>query len=197
MIVEEQICEIVPESETYHDNENFLQQSFCHELNAFPKDKETTLSANGSYLNQLLEETVFSPEKENSKRIAENKLKYKKLKQKLNLLTEQLQDQGLFKDQKDTTSPNKSRLLKLALQLEKSLQTQAIDYQLLESILKEIHKIVEHKRDHDILILRGARLMTTLSAIIKRFPSLHRTEASQATHSLDLGNLAFIQHSDY
>jgi uncharacterized coiled-coil protein SlyX len=115
MIVEEQICESVAESETYHDNENFLYQSFCNEQNAFPKDKEATLPTNASYLNQLLEETVFSPEKENSKRIAENKLKYKKLKQKLNLLTEQLQDQGLFKDQKDTNSPNKSRLLKLAL----------------------------------------------------------------------------------
>ena len=36
--------------------------------------------------------------------------------------------------------------------------------------------------------------MTTLSAIIKRFPSLHKTEASQATHSLDLGKLVLIQH---
>ena len=115
MIIEEIISESLPETDNYHDNENFLQQSFCQEQNVFPKDKETSVSTTGSYLNQLLEETVFSPEKENSKRIAENKFKYKKLKQKLNLLTEQLQDQGLFKDQKDTTSPNKSRLLKLAL----------------------------------------------------------------------------------
>jgi len=60
----------------------------------------------------------------------ENRLKYKKIKQKLNNLSEQFQDQGLFKEQKDITSPNKSRLLKLAIELEKSVKTQATDYQL-------------------------------------------------------------------
>ena len=72
------------------------------------------------------------------------------------------------------TSPNKSRLLKLAIELEKAIRMQAVDYQLVESILKEIQKIVDHKREHDILILRGAKVMNTLIAIIKRFPSLHR-----------------------
>lgn len=47
----------------------------------------------------------------------ESKLKYKKLKQKLAVLCEQIQDQGLLKDQKDVASPNKSRLVKLALEL--------------------------------------------------------------------------------
>lgn len=83
-----------------------------------------------SYLNQLIEETTLSPEKENARRLLDNKLKYKKLKQKLNLLTEQIQDQGLLKDQRDITSPNKSRLMKLALELEKSIKTQAVDYTL-------------------------------------------------------------------
>jgi hypothetical protein len=54
------------------------------------------------------------------------------------------------------------------------LKTQAIDYQLVESLLREIQKIVEYRREHDILILRGARLMGTLFAIVKRFPSLHK-----------------------
>jgi hypothetical protein len=106
--------------------------------------------------------------------VAESKLKYKKLKQKLAVLCEQIQDQGLVKDQKDVASPNKSRLVKLALELEKSLRTQAIDYPLVESLLREIQKIVEHKREHDIWILRGARVLSTLFTIIKRFPSLHR-----------------------
>lgn len=88
----------------------------------------------------------MSPDKECSKRIAENKIKHKKLKQKLNLLSEQILDQGLLKDQKDITSPNKSRLLKLAIELEKSIRTQAIDYQLVEPLLREIQKILEHKR---------------------------------------------------
>jgi hypothetical protein len=60
---------------------------------------------------------MLALEKEASKKTLENKLKYKKLKQKLNVLSEQIQDQGLLKEQKDTTSPNKSRLMKLALEL--------------------------------------------------------------------------------
>lgn len=84
----------------------------------------------------------MSPEKESSRRLAENKLRHKKLKQKLNQLSEQLLEQGLHKDPKDTTSPNKSRLLKLALEAEKALHTQAIDYFLLEGILRDILKIL-------------------------------------------------------
>ena len=61
------------------------------------------------------------------------------------MLSEQILDQGLFKDQKDITSPNKSRLLKLAIELDKAIRTQAVDYQQVESIQKEIQKIVEHK----------------------------------------------------
>lgn len=64
--------------------------------------------------------------------------------------------------------------MKLALELEKALRTQAIEYPFLESHLKEITKILEHKREHDLLILRGARMLSTLSAIIRRFPSLHK-----------------------
>jgi hypothetical protein len=75
--------------------------------------------------------------------------------------------------------------MKLSLELEKSLKTQAIDYPLVESILREIQKIVEHRREHDILILRGARFMSTLLTIIKRFPSLHRSEAQQSMAVLD------------
>jgi hypothetical protein len=116
----------------------------------------------------------------------ESKLKYKKLKQKLAVLCEQIQDQGLVKDQKDVASPNKSRLVKLALELEKSLRTQAIDYPLVESVLREIQKIVEYKREHDILILRGARALGTLFTIIKRFPSLHRNEAIQSAPALEI-----------
>jgi hypothetical protein len=115
-----------------------------------------------------------SLDREGGRRALEGKLRYKKLKQRLNALSEQVIDQGLLKDQRDITSPNKSRLMKLALELEKSLRTQAIEYALVESLLKEIQKIVEHRREHDLLILRGARLMGTLSAIVRRFPSLHK-----------------------
>jgi hypothetical protein len=85
------------------------------------------------------------PDRE-SRRGAEGRQRYKKLKQRLNALSEQVQDQGLLKDPRDTASPNKSRLMKLALELEKALRTQAIEYPLLESLLKEIAKILEHRR---------------------------------------------------
>jgi hypothetical protein len=85
-------------------------------------------------------------EKENARRLAESKLRHKKVKQKLNALTEQILDQGLLREQKDITSSNKSRLLKLSIELERAFQTQAVEYPLVESLLKEIQKIVEHKR---------------------------------------------------
>lgn len=111
-------------------------------------------------------------------------MRLKKLKQKLSALSEQAIEQGLLKEEKDLTSSNKSRLLKLALELEKSLKTQAIEYGAVESILKEIQKIVEHKREHDLLILRGARIICTLAAILRKFPSLHKTEANQSMLAL-------------
>jgi hypothetical protein len=140
------------------------------------------------------EDGMSVPEKEGLRRSLENKLKYKKLKQKLAVLCEQIQDQGVLKDQKDVASPNKSRLVKLALELEKSLKTQAIDYTLVESLLREIQKIVEYRREHDILILRGARLLNTLFTIVRRFPSLHRNEAHQSTPALEMSTLGPSQH---
>ena len=71
------------------------------------------------------------------------------------------------------------------MELDNAFRTQAVDYQQVESILREIQKIVEHKREHDILILRGARAMTTLIAMIKRFPALHRNEAAQSMASME------------
>ena len=131
-------------------------------------------SSTSGFSNQSSEDCILSPCKEGLKKITENKLRYKKLKQKLNVLCEQIQYQGFMKDQKDVTSQNKSRLMKLALELEKSLKTQAIDYALVESLLKEIQKIMEYKKEQDLLILRGARMMGTLFTLIRRFPSLHR-----------------------
>ncbi len=91
-----------------------------------------------------------------------------------------------MKEQKDVTSPNRARLLKLSIELEKTAKSQAPEYPVLESQLREVAKIVEHRREHDLLILRSARLLHTLSAFLKRFPSLHRTEAVQAQPALDL-----------
>jgi hypothetical protein len=53
-----------------------------------------------------------------------------------------MQEQGLIKDQRDITSPNKSRLMKLAIELEKAVKALATDYLQVEGFLKEIQKIV-------------------------------------------------------
>lgn len=148
------------------------------------KETEDTDQLRQMFLNQSLDEGLPAAEKESARKLTETKLRHKKLRQKLALLSELFLDQGLLKEHRDMTSPNKGRLLKLAIELDRSIRTQAIDYQLVESILKEIQKIVDHRREHDILILRGARVMTTLIAIVKRFPSLHRTEAAQSMVSL-------------
>lgn len=80
-------------------------------------------------------------EREGGRR-CEGRLRYKKLKQRLQVLSEQVMDQGLLKDPKDIASPNKARLMKLALELEKALRTQAVEYPLVESLLREVQKIL-------------------------------------------------------
>lgn len=82
--------------------------------------------------------------------------------------------------------------MKLALEFEKGIKTQAKDYIMLQSILKEMLKIIQYKRQHDILILKGARLISSLNSIIKQFPSLHRNEALQSMPVIQLSILFFI-----
>ena len=84
------------------------------------------------------------------------------------------------------TSPNKGRIMKLALELERTVRMQAIDYPVLEGLLKELLKIAEHKREHDVVIMRAGRVMGSLVFVVRRLPSLHRTEAHQSMLAIEL-----------
>lgn len=68
------------------------------------------------------------------------------MKRRLTSLCSQHQDKCLIKDNREVSSPNKSRILTLAIEFEKNTLNQTKDYQLLETKLKEIQKILDHKR---------------------------------------------------
>lgn len=68
------------------------------------------------------------------------------MKRKLASVCGQHQDKWAIKESKEVSSPNKSRILTLAIEFEKYTLNQTKDYQILESKLKEIHKILDHKR---------------------------------------------------
>ena len=72
----------------------------------------------------------------------ENKLKYRRLRQKLASMSYQHQESSLMTDLKEVSSSNKSRILKLAIELEKLTQTQNREYATIENVLKEIQKIL-------------------------------------------------------
>ena len=54
----------------------------------------------------------------------ENKVKYRRLRQKLTSMTYQHHEQSMMNELKEVTSPNKSRILRLGVELEKMTQTQ-------------------------------------------------------------------------
>lgn len=58
----------------------------------------------------------------------ENKLRYRRLKQKLTSLCGEHQEKFLTKINKEVSSPNKSRLLTLAIEFEKMTLNQTKDY---------------------------------------------------------------------
>jgi hypothetical protein len=83
--------------------------------------------------------------------------------------------------------------MRLAIEFEKIVKTQTKDYQQMEHILKEIQKIIDHKREHDLLILRQTKFIPTVTAFLKQFPCFHKNESNQSLYSVLISNTDIIK----
>lgn len=120
---------------------------------------------------------------EDEVRRGENKLKYRKLRQKLNSMGFHHDDKCVVN--KDFSSPKKQRIMKLALDFDKMAKIQNRDYEALELTAREICRMVENKHELDLQLLRQSRFVPALFELLQKVPSLHKAEFSQLHRGLE------------
>ena len=109
-----------------------------------------------------------------SERMNAIKLREKKLKQKMALKAVKHENYRTYKQ--DFPSPNKQRIQKLSFEIEKQLFPNIKDYDSLESMLKELIKILDQKKQNDLNILRQTRVIYSLVEVLKKPASCHKSE---------------------
>ena len=85
---------------------------------------------------------------------------------------------------KDISSEKKQRIMKLALDLEKQIKIQNRDYEVLELTAREIYKIIESNREHNLHHLRQSRFIPSLFELLIKVPTLHKAEFAQCLRGL-------------
>ena len=109
-----------------------------------------------------------------SERMNAIKLREKKLKQKMALKAVKHENYRTYKQ--DFPSPNKQRLQKLSFEIEKQIFPIIKDYDTIESLLKELIKILDQKKQNDLNILRQTRVIYSLVEVLKKPASCHKSE---------------------
>ena len=112
------------------------------------------------------------------------KLREKKLKQKMALKAVKHENYRTYKQ--DFPSPNKQRLQKLSFEIEKQIFPIIKDYDTIESLLKELIKILDQKKQNDLNILRQTRVIYSLVEVLKKPASCHKSEMKSLGKILQL-----------
>lgn len=107
------------------------------------------------------------------------RLKSKKIKQQL--ATKSFGNEGLFVTKETGSSLNKPRLQKLTLEFEKGLQGPVKDYELLNTILLDIGKIIEKNVESDLHVLRQVRFVGLFVELIKSVSTTPKIRILQLT----------------
>ena len=157
-----------------------------------PLDQEPNIHIKSSEHQKLLKEYGLSIQEESntimlfksipgnineelkSERMNAIKLREKKLKQKMALKAVKHENYRTYKQ--DFPSPNKQRIQKLSFEIEKQLFPNIKDYDSLESMLKELIKILDQKKQNDLNILRQTRVIYSLVEVLKKPASCHKSE---------------------
>ena len=119
-----------------------------------------------------------------SERMNAIKLREKKLKQKMALKAVKHENYRTYKQ--DFPSPNKQRLQKLSFEIEKQIFPIIKDYDTIESLLKELIKILDQKKQNDLNILRQTRVIYSLVEVLKKPASCHKSEMKSLGKILQL-----------
>lgn len=110
--------------------------------------------------------TLVGENKVVQQRFSALKRKCKKIKQCIQIKHFK-DDEIIFKNEYFNSS-NKTRLYKLTLDLEKLVPEQKQNYDMINSIFKEIHKLVDKHNENDLHILRSNRFISIFIDFIKK-----------------------------
>jgi hypothetical protein len=67
------------------------------------------------------------------------------------------------------TSPNKKKLLKLFMELEKSIMPKIKDYDQLANNLKEVSNILDNRREADLIIIRQSKFIPLIIEVALKY----------------------------
>ena len=112
------------------------------------------------------------------------KLREKKLRQKMALKAVKHENYRTYKQ--DFPSPNKQRIQKLSFEIEKQIFPNIKDYDSIESMLKELIKILDQKKQNDLNILRQTKLIYSLVEVLKKPASCYKKEMKSLGKILEL-----------
>lgn len=166
------LCDIVLIDEVSNDqhllskNHKKLKNQYCLTVN----DEKACI------LNCLPTELAAS-------RLVALKKKCKRIRQTLNSLSAKNENIPLGKE--SVTSPNKNRLHKYSVELEKLINNQLRDFKSIETILKEVQKILAMNNENDLQILRANKFLSNLVEICKSVNVSHKNELGNIVKQLD------------
>lgn len=90
----------------------------------------------------------------------------------------QLENSNLYGGIKETTSTSKNRLQKICNDLDKHLNNQIRDLNVIEHLFRELIKILEAFKDADYIILRQLKFVTLVVEIFKKVVGCRKNEYS-------------------
>jgi hypothetical protein len=118
-----------------------------------------------------------------NERINSIKLRVKKIKQKLSLRS--VKHENFWSYKQDFPSNNKQRIQKISFDIEKQTLPN-INYESLESTLKDLIKILEQKKQNDLHIMRQLKIINYLVEILKKPAVCHKSEIKNLGKIIEL-----------
>jgi hypothetical protein len=119
-----------------------------------------------------------------NERINAIKIRFKKVKQKLSLRA--IKHENFWSYKQDFPSNNKQRLQKISFEIEKNTIPVIKDYESLENSIKDLIKILEQKKQNDLHIMRGLKVIHCLVEILKRPAVCHKSEIKNLGKIIEL-----------
>lgn len=119
-----------------------------------------------------------------NERINAIKIRFKKVKQKLSLRA--IKHENFWSYKQDFPSNNKQRLQKISFDIEKNSLPVIKDYESLENSIKDLIKILEQKKQNDLHIMRGLKVIHCFVEILRRPAVCHKSEIKNLGKIIEL-----------
>ncbi|KRX04677.1 hypothetical protein PPERSA_09469 [Pseudocohnilembus persalinus] len=120
----------------------------------------------------------------NNERLSLLKKKCKKIKQRMAVKCMKHEKACIIG--KESTSPNKLRIQKICLDLEKLCNQQMTNYELMENCFKELIKVLDQRKEADLHVLRQVRFIPILIDIFKKVTIIQKNEINDFVKILEI-----------